>query len=262
MKRMLAVLLILCLFPAALLSCTPAPSDSNKSSLPESKLTESSYPEESTPEESSAVADGVYPPNEPPLSEYAAQMPVPDFLDAEQQLLFRRAYDFYRCFRLDTAGFESMYPNPTGTFPENPVIIVNGKYDWPYYQSAGRYQTWKDFEALALSICTKEFFDELNGNGTDLETYINVDGLLYHICGGRGGNIERNDEPDSFELVSRTDERIDFNIIGYYYDMEKYTEEEWIALPRAGQWDYIKKFPAAMEKTDEGWRVALYNLTF
>lgn len=260
MNRMIAILCILAACCLALTACgetgSPASEPEGTSSTQMSSIMDPS----SEPTESDS--SGVYPPDEPPLSEGAARIPVPDFLDEEQQLTYRRAYDFYLCFRMSSSSFEYVYPAPEGFPPLEPAAIESGHYGWTYYQSTGRYRTWADFEKLALSICTEDYFNELNSGSEDTATYIDVDGLLYHVCGDRGGNIERNDEPETFELVSRTEDRIEFNIIGYYYDMEKYTEKEWLALPWTGQWDYTKAWPVAMEKTDAGWRIDEYNVTF
>lgn len=66
--------------------------------------------------------------------------------------------------------------------------------------------------------------------------------------GSRGTNIDRTDQPDSYELVKKTDKKIDFNVIGYYKN-EQSGEE------------YTKRFLNSMVLTDDGWRISLFQIT-
>ena len=204
----------------------------------------------------STGSEVIYPADQPPT----LSSPAPDFLNEEQQLLYRRAHDLYGCFNLSSSGFDMRYPDPVGGVidpPENLPQVEKGGYF--YTQAYGRYKTWADFERLALSLFTRDFFEKLN---SDPPQYVEQDGLLYHLYGDRGSNISRTNDPDTFELVSRTDSRIEFTVTGYYWDWEKYSDEELVNLPETDSWDSTQSFPIVLEQTAEGWLFSYFQYTY
>lgn len=189
-----------------------------------------------------------------PLSDYALAVPVPDFLDEEQQLLYRQAFELYR--RLfsamnDEADFWPEDDNDLLEPAEN--VERNG---FTYIAARGLYGWWSDFEQATLSVFTRDFWNSKNtiqSGDRSAELYINVNGRMYYVMYGRGAtgcNFE------TFRLVERTDDALSFIMTGYYidpYQWEGETTEEWEARQN-GDWEYSIDFPMRMVKTADGWR--------
>lgn len=261
MNRKKALLIPLALLAA--LTCAAC----GTTSAPNSPASQSSQtlspPSSSAPEE-----ETVYPPDQPPLSETAAALPAPDFLDEAQRLLYRRAHDLYVCFAVSSSGFDRQYPavgdassagGASSAGETSAPSEMENDIGWQLYASTGRYKTWADFQTLALSLFTPDYFQALNG---DPPAYVERDGLLYHIDGDRGANIQHTADPDTFELVSRTDDRVEFNLVGYYWDMQKYSQEQWEKLSPTGSWDTTQKSSVVLEKTADGWRFSEFHITY
>lgn len=186
-----------------------------------------------------------------PLDEYAQAAPVPDFLDEDQQLLYRRTYSLYsHIFGANTEEVDS-WPGNTG---------FNYDYQNPYSQNGasyvpatGLYANWADFEEAVLSVFTRDFWNSRNGaGGTD--TYINHEGILFYQPAARGNNGNNGNFPETFRLVERTEESITFITTAYYTEHPgDVPAEGWDAYLRS-HWDYTQDFPIRMVKTDRGWR--------
>ena len=126
---------------------------------------------------------------EPPLTEKDLEKPVPDFLNENQQLLFRRAKSVYsRLFSGssgiaygDVDGFGNEYEN----FKINGITYISN--------TTGRYRNYKDFEKLIKSIFVVEFWDVRNTESFRNKTYpmyTNCDGKLCYIdFMGSGGKL-------------------------------------------------------------------------
>ena len=190
---------------------------------------------------------------EPPLTERELTMAVPEFLDEEQQMLYRRAYNVYK--------------HICGTSPGNidyedtlDYKIQYSQYDFfefengrTYVLSQGRYQNWDDFMELVLSVFTENFFDSRNR----YSTFIELDGKLAFANGARGGSMAYNTNfEDDFKLISKSDSEIVFNVIGHYSNMYPNpgeTPEERDIRVKSG-WEVTEEFTIRMVMTESGWR--------
>ena len=185
----------------------------------------------------------IYGENEPPLMRLGITCAVPDFLNEEQIDVYRRAVTIFPVF--------SGVPDAIEKFPSDELIFERDmieKGTTRYFKSTGRYRQWGDFEAMLLSVFTKEYFETLS------EYFLNIDGQLYYPDAAAGGQLGYAPElkPDTFELISKTDTKIEFNLIGYYY------EDGYAILENRGE-IRTQTFPIIMEYTDDGWRFALFN---
>lgn len=187
-----------------------------------------------------------------PLDEYAQAAPVPDFLDEDQQLLYRQTYSLYsHIFGANTEEVDS-WPGNTGfnydyQNPYSPDGVSS------YVPATGLYANWADFEEAVLSVFTRDFWNSRNGaGGTD--TYINHEGILFYQPAARGNNGNNGNFPETFRLVERTEESITFVTTAYYTEHPgDVPAEGWDAYLRS-HWDYTQDFPIRMVKTDRGWR--------
>lgn len=182
--------------------------------------------------------------DEPPLDERSLSISVPDFLDEEQQLLYRKAYRLY----------DAMFGGNSGgidlpRIPEQPELppMDSDTVTWAgneYVVSTGRYSNWNDFVMVIHSVYTNEFWEGMNQlNGVD--RYINIDGRMCYLNLGRGSGRLYLGQPDKFELVSKTDDSIIFMLIGHYRkEMEDGGNSE----------DYTIDFPIKLVRTENGWR--------
>ena len=213
--------------------------------------TSADIPEITTQESAQVVTEEVWFDAEPPLSEaIMTLLAVPDFLDEDQQLLYRRARSIFVVFN----GYPEIveeYPceNVLGIpYEERSVYIPSGDYQEHYIRACGRYQKWDDFYAMGVSIFTEEYFARLSRN------FLNIDGNTYFLDAAKGGAFGYMPEltPDTFELVSKTDSEIEFNVVGHYYST-------WNPETADPSTITTQSFPIRMDLTDKGWRFSLFS---
>ena len=195
-----------------------------------------------------------------PLSSYAQSTAVPDFLDADQQLLYRQAYTLYTSlFGPITAAIDT-WPGPWPAPVDSPLsheVQVDGEF---YYPATGLFARWDDLETAVLSVFTREFWDRHNdrqhNDGSHYSIYTNVDGQTYYIAASRGNHGTNPNFPDTFHLPTRTETEISFILTGHYsenYPLEGESFEERDAR-LADHWETYCGFPMKLVLTENGWR--------
>ena len=195
-----------------------------------------------------------------PLSSYAQSTAVPDFLDADQQLLYRQAYTLYTSlFGPITAAIDT-WPGPWPAPVDSPLsheVQVDGEF---YYPATGLFARWDDLETAVLSVFTREFWDRHNdrqhNDGSHYSIYTNVDGQTYYIAAARGNHGTNPNFPDTFHLPTRTETEISFVLTGHYsenYPLEGESFEERDAR-LADHWETYCGFPMKLVLTENGWR--------
>lgn len=193
--------------------------------------------------------------DEPPLDERSLNIAVPDFLDSEQQLLYRRAYCVYtHLFGGDTGEVNvwqegDKYPDGMNDVEHNGMF---------YTKACGRYAAWDNFNVLVHSVFTDEFWNQLNGNA-DSGVFTNIDGSLHFIWASRGMYYYNDNVPDKFELISKEENEITFTLIGHYSSPwpEDNIEEKNQHL--GSEFDYTIEFPIKLVRTQNGWRFAEFH---
>ena len=182
-----------------------------------------------------------------PLDDYVVAGPVPDFLDGDQQELYRQALTMYgHIFGANTEAVDD-WPDNTGF--QDSTTTADG-----YTPATGMYSYWPDFEEAVLSVFTQRFWEERNG--TDDPTYKNINGQLHYHSYARGSRGYNSNFPETFRLVSQTDDAIEFIMTGYYsepYPAEGESYEDRDARLEAG-WEYTIEYPMRMVRTEQGWR--------
>ena len=218
MKRW--ILLLCCILLAlSVTGCTGENSSSDSSSEPSSSQTQ--LQEDPVDPETAAALELVAESN----------CEVPDFLTEEQQTLYRKARTAYAEFTLVATGF--------GT-------------------------TWNDFETAMLGLFTPDYLEALNininvlGDGTTYRYvhFADYQGQLAFSDGARGSNITYLG-PDTFELISQTEDEIRFYVIGTYQD---YVENEAGELVQEGEITQ-QKYEIVLTHTENGWRFSQFALT-
>ena len=190
-------------------------------------------------------------------------VPVPDFLDADQQLLYRQATTLYTAlFGPNTESIDT-WPGPVELPPAQPVEVDGSVYA----PSTGRYARWADLEAAALSVFTPEFFQSrntwLDNDGDPHSTYINVDGRTYYIAAARGSGGLNYNFPDTFHLPTQSDTEISFVLMGHYsegHPLEGESFEQRDARLQANWEEYIG-YPMKLVLTENGWRFDEFHVT-
>ena len=90
-----------------------------------------------------------------PLDELSLSVPVPDFLDEEQQLLYRQAYSLYiHLLGCESSGVEysELYPRER----PNETVELNGR---TYLAAQGPFAAWKDFDTAIRAVFTEDFWE-------------------------------------------------------------------------------------------------------
>lgn len=241
MKRW--ILLLCCiLLTLSTAGCTGENSSSGSSSEPSSSQTQ--MQEDPVDPETAAALELVA----------EADCEVPDFLTEEQQTLYRKAYTAYMQFTLNTNGFGSTEYNP---------VTVEG-YDNSFYVGNGAITTWSDFEAAMLGLFTSDYLEELNLTVTELEDgttlryahFADYQGQLAYSDGARGSN-NAYIPPDTFELISQTEDEIRFYVIGTYHAEEENEEGMLVWTDETTQ----QKYEIVLTHTENGWRFSQFALT-
>lgn len=232
--------------PSLELSEPPAPSvpASDVISLPPSQPT-AQPPAQSAPP-SKPPAQATFP--EIVLSERSLNIPVPDFLDKDQQLLYRQAFEIYTSlFGGDTSGVcmgdEDKFPDMAETVERNGI---------PYTKATGRYAVWADFDGMIHLVFTDHFWTERNA-GT---VFVNIDGALYFLNAAKGHYYRNENFPDTFKLNAKTDDEIIFTLTGYYsspWPNEGETSEQRDQRLKNG-WEYTIDFEIKLVRIAGGWR--------
>lgn len=190
--------------------------------------------------------------NEPPLSEAELAESVPDFLDEDQQLLYRRAKNVYEHFFGCVTFFSEYLETMRSTQTQNDVYSYDDENGY-YLYSRGRYKNWDDFMRLMRSVFTEDFF--LKKNRKDI--YIEDNGRLVFHSLGKGGVQYYNDNfQDEFELLSKSDDEIVFDVIGHYSQIHPYANESYEERDRRVKkgWELTDRFTVRMVNTESGWR--------
>ena len=241
MKRW--ILLLCCILLAlSVTGCTGESSSSDSSSEPSSSQTQ--LQEDPVDPETAAALELVA----------EADCEVPDFLTEEQQTLYRKAYTAYKQFALYTDGF--------GSTEYNPVTVE--EYDNGFCVGNGSITTWKDYETAMLGLFTPDYLEELNLTVTELEDgttlryahFADYQGQLAFSDGARGSN-NAYIPPDTFELISQTEDEIRFYVIGTYHAEEENEEGMLVWTDETTQ----KKYEIVLTHTENGWRISQFALT-
>ena len=241
MKRW--ILLLCCILLAlSVTGCTGENSSSGSSSEPSSSQTQ--LQEDPVDPETAAALELVA----------EADCEVPDFLTEEQQTLYRKAYTAYKQFALYTDGF--------GSTEYNPVTVE--EYDNSFCVGNGSITTWKDYETAMLGLFTPDYLEELNLTVTELEDgttlryahFADYQGQLAFSDGARGSN-NAYIPPDTFELISQTEDEIQFYVIGTYHAEEENEEGMLVWTDETTQ----KKYEIVLTHTENGWRFSQFALT-
>lgn len=212
------------------------------------------------PDSSTPVSSAQDLSSEPPLSQADLARAVPDFLTPEQQQLYRRAYSFYtHLFAGETWAVEYSEWLEEGTAPlpeEREQVDIGGH---TYLVSYGLYADYGLFDAVVrASLFTDGFWQTRNAldeSGTPIFT--EDEGRLCYLDLSQGSGYYRNDAfPDTFTLVSESEEEIVFTVTGYYLEVwppEGTSQEEWDAY-RQEHYAYTLDFTLRLVNTPEGWR--------
>lgn len=201
---------------------------------------------------------------EPPLMDWAEEQPVPEFLDEEQQNLLLRAYSAAGFLMGCSTGTVEEYPLADGSLPAldggETVTLDNG---WTYRVAQGRYARWDDFQAMLDGIFTPEYQQELlwqeSADGERIAVFTRTeDGGMCFIQADRGSDLEydRAGIPDTYELVSQSEEELVFLLVGHYAVLESDGRESEPADVTT------RTYPIRMERTDAGWRVAEFHVPY
>ena len=194
----------------------------------------------------------------PPIG--ADAVAAPDFLDEEQQLLYRQAYRLHLAmFGGETTGIDMTFPREEGdSAPDAPEALYQPEgAELDYCASTGALRRWADFEHAVYSVFSADFWAKENAE----PIYIGHDGWLYILDASYGDQCYNENFPDTFRLVEQSQERIVFEVTAHY-------SYPW---PRKGEsyaqrderlktsYEYTVTYPVTLVLLDCGWRVDEFN---
>lgn len=184
------------------------------------------------------------------LSEFLSEEQIAVYRLAEQILpLFLGAPDSVNTLHLilDGADVQSQleYLAENGQQADITPYSMNGIN---YLPCIGEFQHFAELESLCLSAFTEAYWEELNGT----PMFIELDGQLYHadVAKGSAFGYAPSEHPDTYELISKSDSEIRFNLIGHYKSSNvdaDYTLE-------------TRTFPIKMVLMEDGWRFSRFAI--
>lgn len=174
---------------------------------------------------------------------------LPDFLTEEQKILYRQASSIFRFFNGDSMGVgHFMTLQEVEAYEQTLVETENG---YPYCLMHGKYKNWDDFCNMVLNVFTEEYFDTLNVGNSGIEAFIQIDGNTYAICADKGSAPGYGVVPDTYTLVSATEDEIVFTVTcGYALGTDVETGKDRIEY---------KTFDVVLNRTEIGWRFSKFN---
>lgn len=217
---------------------------------------------ESSPESESTLAADAD--QEPPLSEQDLQVPAPDFLTEDQQLLYRRAYKMM-IIRIGTYAIDVTDYFPCDT-PDTSLtywdqLTIDGK---SYAPALNHYQSWDLFYSTLDSIFTKEFLETSylsSKKGTIL--FRPVDGRLYYLPTERGYGPDYGQDTTQmdFVLLQQSPDQIDIQVTVTYAVDETGNpafRQAWLD----GLISNTKTYTISLQRQEDGWRFSQFDVPF
>lgn len=200
---------------------------------------------------------------EPPLSEQDLQVPVPEFLTAEQQLVYQRAYKMMLVragtyLIDDTQYFPCESPGAGRT--QTDTVTVDG-YD--YTPALNRYRNWDMFYAALRDIFTRDFLDDsyLASDGYCL--FRPIDGRMYYLPTERGFAAGYNQVTTTmtFTKLEETDEKIVIRVTAVYATDDTGSQTFRQAV-QDGLVSDTSTYTITMVREVGGWRFAQFEVPF
>jgi hypothetical protein len=186
---------------------------------------------------------------------FGADVDVPDFLSGEQADLYRKATVLYYIFETEPSSIDR-FPLKDGqdVIPPNDGDVTTGYItagNVQYGKSIGRYREYAEFEKMVLSVFTPDFFEMLNGT-FEVGAFIESNGGLYWLAasGSTAPGYNPRETPDTFQLISSSENEIKFSVTGCYTVYEDGYETEEVTS---------ETFEIAMTLTNSGWRFTLFT---
>lgn len=172
----------------------------------------------------------------------------PEFLSDENKELFEKAEYIYFNTNISTGfNFTASEENKTTDFEGSEERGAAFKTDYDY----------SEFKDYLKSTFTGDALNEiqLSADSAYLKT---SDGKLCWIDAARGTNISYKDK--QFELVSESDDKIEFKAIANYSWEAVYdTEEKFKQSGIEGDYNWSEEYKFELTKTDKGWRVSHFE---
>lgn len=239
-------------------------SDTEVPSSSTSNVSESSspdFPSQSSSESESTPAVDIK--LEPPLSEQDLQVPAPDFLPEDLQLLYRRAYKMM-ITRIGTYAIDVTDYFPCDTPDTSLTYWDQLTFDgYSYAPALNHYQSWDLFYNTLDSIFTKEFLENNYLSSGETVLFRPVDGRLYYLPTerGYGPGFGRDTTKMDFVLLKESPDQIDIQVTVTYAVDETANpafRQAWLD----GLISNTKTYTISLQREENGWRFSQFDVPF
>lgn len=200
---------------------------------------------------------------EPPLSGQDLQMPAPDFLPEDLQLLYRRACKMM-IIRIGTYAIDVTDYFPCDT-PDTSLtywdqLTIDGK---SYAPALNHYQSWELFYSTLDSIFTKDFMENSYLASGNTVYFRPVEGRLYYLPTERGfaPGYEQDTTKMDFVLLQETPDRIDIQVTVTYAVGETANpafRQAWLD----GLVSNTETYTISLQREERGWRFSQFDVPF
>ena len=191
------------------------------------------------------------------------QVPVPEFLTAEQQMVYQRAYKMMLVragtYLIDDTQYFPCESPDTGR-TQTDTVTVDG-YD--YTPALNRYRNWDMFYAALRDIFTRDFLDDsyLASDGYCL--FRPIDGRMYYLPTERGFAAGYNQVTTTmtFTKLEETDEKIVIRVTAVYATDDTGSQAFRQAV-QDGLVSDTSTYTITMVREVGGWRFAQFEVPF
>lgn len=200
---------------------------------------------------------------EPPLSEQDLQVPAPDFLTEEQQLLYRRAYKMM-IIRIGTYAIDVTDYFPCDT-PDTSLtywdqLTLDGK---SYAPALNHYQSWDLFYSTLDSIFTEDFLENTYLSSEETVYFRPVEGRLYYLPTERGYDPAYSQDTTKmdFVLLQQSPDQIDIQVTATYAVDETGNpafRQAWLD----GLVSNTETYTISLQRQENGWRFSQFDVPF
>lgn len=255
--------------PASSAAPSPTPAAGSAavdSSVPAATAAPSPTAPPEAPDTESAAAQGestTDEPTEPPLSEQDLQVPAPDFLPEDLQLLYRRAYKMMvvriGTYAIDvTDYFPCDTPDTSLTYWDQ--LTLDGH---SYAPALNHFQSWDLFYNTLDSIFTKEFLETDYLSSGETVFFRPVEGRLYYLPTERGtsAGYDQDTTKMDFVLLNESPDQIDIQVTATYAVDETGSQafrQAWLD----GLVSNTKTYTISLLHEERGWRFSQFDVPF
>lgn len=194
-----------------------------------------------------------------PFTQEDWEVPSPDFLTEEQEILYKQAYKFYGIYDYETNYIDYGFSPEEVPWERALYITDNNIY---FFETYGYFRQWDTFCSVYHTLFTndKSEKDVMEPNQFGFPHFMERDGVTWYqdyVLGGKHG-YSREKWPETFELLESTPDKIAFRVTCYHrmpIDDELAKDEKAVVAS-------YESYDVVMEQEDGQWKFSQFDVPY